>query len=116
KVPGGRQGVSFKKLVEKGDPNASHQPFVVTETTFLQTGGTLGWMVRTPKYKYVLYDKGKNREQFYDLEADRGEMRNLAIEAKYKPEIEKHRKMLNEWMNNHKPKNGKDYTRFIPTK
>lgn len=116
KVPEGRQGVSFKKLIEKGDQQAAHQPYVVTETTFLQTGGTLGWMVRTPKYKYVLYDKGKNREQFYDMETDRGEMRNLAIESKYKPEIEKHRKMLNEWMNNHKPKNGKDYTRFIPTK
>lgn len=36
--------------------------------------------MRTPRYKYVLYDKGLYREQLYDMVNDRGEMRNLAIE------------------------------------
>lgn len=44
-----------------------HQPYVVTETTF-DKGVTRGWALRTPHYKYVLYDKGLYREQLYDME------------------------------------------------
>ena len=41
--------------------------------------------------KYVLYDKGRYCEQLYDMEKDRGEMRNLAVEAAYKDELYKYR-------------------------
>ena len=82
-VPGKRQGVSFRPIVENGSADKQHQPYIVTETSFAQTASTRGWMLRTSQYKYVLYDTGKNREQLYDMETDRGEMRNLAIEKKY---------------------------------
>lgn len=105
-LPPGGQGKSFRQVAEKGDPAASHHEYVVTETLFNQTAGTQGWMVRTPKYKYVLYDAGKNREMLYDLEADPGETRNLAVESRYKAEVERHRGMLRQWMKS-RPLNGK---------
>lgn len=101
KVPQGRNGVSFRQVVEKGDAATIHRQYVVTETNFAQTAGTLGWMVRTPHYKYVLYDTGKNREMLYDMKTDRGEMCNLAIEDKYKEIVKEHRRLLEEWMDKH---------------
>ena len=62
-------------------------------------------MVRTRNYKYIVYDKGKYREQLYDMNNDRGEMINLAVEEKYKNILDQHRKLLNEWHeNNNVPK------------
>lgn len=101
KVPQGRNGVSFRQVVEQGDAATIHRQYVVTETNFAQTAGTLGWMVRTPHYKYVLYDTGKNREMLYDMKTDRGEMCNLAIEDKYKEIVKEHRRLLEEWMDKH---------------
>lgn len=105
-LPAGRQGRSFRQVAEKGDPATPHHEYVVTETLFSQTAGTQGWAVRSPKYKYVLYDCGKNREMLYDLEADPGETRNLAVESRYKAEVERHRAMLRQWMEA-RPLNGK---------
>lgn len=114
KVPQDCQGVSFRQLVEKGDANAAHTPYVVTETNFAQTAGTLGWMVRTAHYKYVLYDTGRNREQLYDMQTDRGEMCNLAIEQKYKEVLRQHRELLNEWMDKHPSKSTQYRHKYIP--
>lgn len=113
-VPQGRNGISFRTLVEKGNELEAHRPYVVTETNFAQTAGTLGWMVRTDRYKYILYDTGRNREQLYDMENDRGEMRNLAIEKKYKDTVKKHRRMLNEWMEKHPSKATRFKAKYIP--
>lgn len=96
----GQHGVSFKQLAEKANPEEQHQPYVVTETTF-DKGIARGWALRTARYKYVLYDKGLYREQLYDMENDRGEMRNLAIEKKYNDILLQHRDILNEWMKLH---------------
>ena len=90
--------------------------YVVTETIFHQTAGTMGWSVRSPRYKYVLYHAGRNREMLYDMEADPGEMRNLAVESRYTAELQRHRDMLRQWMELH-PLNGrKPQTAVIPTK
>lgn len=114
RVPKGMSGVSFRSIAESGDTQKSHQPYVVTETLFAQTGGTCGWLVRTPKYKYVLYEAGKNREMLYDMENDRGEMRNLAIERQYKEIVKQHREMLREWMQKHPTPGLYSPLRFIP--
>lgn len=113
-VPADCRGVSFRSLAESGDTQKEHQPYVVTETAFLQTGGTHGWMVRTPWYKYVLYDTGKNREMLYDMANDRGEMRNLAIEHQYRDAVKQHRALLLEWMKKHPTPGKHSPTRFIP--
>lgn len=99
-LPEGLYGVSFKSLVENADPKQTHQSYIVIETTF-DKGVARGWALRTSRYKYVLYDKGLYREQLYDMDNDRGEMRNLAIEKKYHEILLQHRAYLNEWMKLH---------------
>ena len=114
-VPSGRQGISIRPIAEKGDTSVEGQPYVVAETDFSETGGgTMGWMVRSGNYKYVLYNMGLYREQLFDMTSDRGEMRNLAVEKKYRPVLEQHRRMLEEWMKKHPVKGKVPYLRYIP--
>lgn len=94
-LPDGRRGKSFAKAAALEDDG---QEFIITETNFKQTSGTAGWMVRTPKYKYVLYDKGLYREQLFDMETDRGETINLAVESAYAPVLEQMRSKLRSWL------------------
>lgn len=99
--PHGTAGVSFRKIVEEGDIHASHQPFVVTETRF-DGSKTRGWMVRTERYKYVLYDKGRYREQLFDMLDDRGETRNLMMEKEYEEVAQQHRDILSRFMSQYR--------------
>ena len=110
-VPHGRPGESYRAIAEDGSQG---QEFIVTETNFNQTAGTLGWMVRTPRYKYVLYDKGQYREQLFDMENDRGEMRNLAVESKYHDEVLRHRAILENWLKTTPGPERQRHLRFIP--
>jgi len=57
-----------------------------------------GRMVVSEKYKYILFDGGDNREQFFDIQKDPGEMLPLMHNPKYKKEIAAHRKYLEEWI------------------
>lgn len=98
KMPEGAAGKSFRKVVEEGNPQALHQEYIITETRF-DGSKTRGWVVRTERYKYVLYDKGKYREQLFDMQHDRGEMRNLIMENAYSQELQKLRDVLEKWMN-----------------
>ena len=113
-MPEGLPGCSYKKLVEGCDVNAEHQDFVVTETLFDKGGGTRGWALRTKDFKYVMYDKGLYREQLFDMNADRGEMRNLAVEKKYESELKRHRALLNDWMKQHKTKQIRAGLNLVP--
>lgn len=88
-------GKSFRNLVEGYQTTELHD-FIVTETLF-DVSSTQGWVIRTPKYKYVIYPKGRYREQLFDMEHDRGEQINLAIESRYKGVLNQHRKLLKEW-------------------
>ena len=113
-IPEGLPGYSYKKLVEGCDVNAEHQDFVVTETLFDKGGNTRGWALRTKDFKYVMYDKGRYREQLFDMNADRGEMRNLAVEKKYEAELKRHRALLNDWMKQHKTKQIRAGLNLVP--
>ena len=114
-VPSGRKGVSIRPIAEKGDTAILGQPYIVSETVFTETGGgTMGWMVRTTDYKYILYSMGLYREQLYDMNFDRGEMHNLAVEKKYKDVVKRHRELLAEWMKNHSKNEGKTNLHYIP--
>lgn len=88
-------GKSLKSILENNSNKEVHE-FIVTETLFNQSD-TKGWMVRTPDYKYVVYDKGNHREQLFDMRKDRGEMQNLAIESRYREILNQHRALLNRW-------------------
>lgn len=106
--------MSYASLAESGDPGRTHQAYIVTETLFDKGGNTRGWMLRTQRYKYILYDKGRYREQLFDMCRDRGEMRNLAVEHKYQETLNKHRKLLYEWMNYHHVKQIRTEVHLIP--
>lgn len=93
-IPEHCRGISLRPLLEKQEK--PQRQYIVTETLF-DNAQTAGWMVRTPRYKYVLYDKGRYREQLYDIENDRGEMVNLAIESRYGELLRQHRNLLREW-------------------
>jgi arylsulfatase A-like enzyme len=56
-----------------------------------------GRMVRSQRYKYCVYSEGRQRESLVDLEADPGEMVNLAGDPRYRKILEEHRAMLAEW-------------------
>lgn len=109
-MPAGRHGRSFRSYAEKG---AEGPEYIVTETNFNQTSGTFGWMVRSARYKYVLYDKGQYREMLYDMSSDRGEMTNLAVEARYADIVREHRAVLRQWIEEHSRFKSR-HLKFIP--
>ncbi len=57
-----------------------------------------GRMVRTRRFKYNVYNSGSFREQLMDLEADPGEMNNLAYDPAYRDVLRRHQVLLREWM------------------
>lgn len=114
-LPEGADGKSFRKVVESGDPAMKHQEHIVVETKF-NLSTTRGWMVRGERYKYVLYDRGKHREQLFDMKNDRGEMRNLAVEKKYADLLQEHRDLLFEWMKQTGVKQTRPVVHDIPGK
>ena len=91
-VPEGRSGLSIRDVAEAGDPALHLRDYVVTETNFNQTA----------------------REQLYDMETDRGEMVNLAVDARYADIVKEHRAMLREWMETHPGPGRARHFRFIP--
>lgn len=58
----------------------------------------VGRMVVSAGFKYILFDGGENREQFFDLNKDSGEMNNLINHKKYMKKVKDHRAMLKEWI------------------
>jgi arylsulfatase A-like enzyme len=52
-------------------------------------------MVRTDHFKYILSDA--DAEAFFNLRSDPYEMKNLIADPKLKDEIDRHRKLLDEW-------------------
>nr|MBC8216965.1 DUF4976 domain-containing protein [Planctomycetota bacterium] len=55
-------------------------------------------MVRSDRYKYIVYAKGEMREQLFDLDLDPGETTNLVQRPEMKTTTEVHRDMLREWI------------------
>ena len=54
-------------------------------------------MLRSARYKYVVYAAGARREMLTDMAADPGEMKNLALDPAFAPVLENHRLMLKAW-------------------
>jgi len=57
-----------------------------------------GRMIRTDRFKYIVYQDGEHREQLIDLEQDPGEMTNLAEDPKHREVLEDHRRRLRRWV------------------
>ncbi len=100
-IPEELHGRSVRPLVEDPESEAVHL-FVVAETTFgsFSDGnhGVSGRMLRTPQYKYIVYDKGDYREQLFDMLDDPGETLNLAVRPEYRQVLHEYRKILRQWI------------------
>ena len=57
-----------------------------------------GRMVVSENYKYILFDQGKNREMFFDLVKDPGELHPVTNDPGYREQIEVHRQYLRDWI------------------
>ena len=66
-------------------------------------------MVRTKRFKYCIYGSGNHREQLIDMVNDSGEMKNLAGDEEYKDVLEKHRRLLQDWIKETGDKVGAEY-------
>lgn len=93
-VPGGVDGVSLRRVLEGRAPR-------VRDALFAEYYGKQSWrvpirMVRTARWKYVRY-LGYG-EELYDLDADPGELRNLATDLRSASERTRLARELDEWM------------------
>ncbi len=92
--PARYRGRSLRPVAE-GRAETLHEEVFVE--TLLSGVGMRGWSIVGPRYKYVLYQWGRNREALYDLQADPGEMVNLAVDGRYAGELARLRRALYEW-------------------
>lgn len=78
-------GIPAPEGIDGRDALAPGKEPVVVETLF-DTGErprTSGRALVDGRWKYTVYSWGRHREQLHDLEADPGELRNLAAESAY---------------------------------
>jgi len=88
------RGRSLRPLTAAKDAALHDEVYV---ETFLSAVEVKGWAIVEDRYKYVLYNHFQNREQLFDLERDRGEMLNLAVDASYRERIEAMREKMYLW-------------------
>lgn len=88
-TPQGLKGRSVRGLAE-GRPVPSWRDCLVVENARAR-------MLRTDRYKYVVYESGRNREQLLDLADDPGEMINLASDPARAAVLMEHRRLLKKW-------------------
>jgi len=102
KMPDGCLGRSVRRLAE-GRVQDAWRDYVISETSFgnwAEVGDgdfPKARMVRTDRYKYIAYDKGRRREQLIDMETDPGEMENLAGRPELANLLQQHRDYLAQW-------------------
>ncbi len=100
--PPALKGKSIRALAEGRAP-ASWRNSLVSEN-----GNSR--MVRTERYKYIVYGSGARREQLIDVIADPGEMQNLALDPAAAPVLVEHRRLLKEWYQQHGETLDRKYT------
>ncbi|MHC4707760.1 MAG: sulfatase family protein [Planctomycetota bacterium] len=92
KIPAGRHGLSLRPLAQ-GRKAVPWRDYVVAESQNAR-------MLQTARFKYCIYDSGRHREQLIDLKNDPGEMENLAEDPDFKGVMDKHRRLLQKWIEN----------------
>ena len=90
------RGQSLRPVLEK--PESTGHGFVVSEMVVGENpGASWSFMVRTKKFKYMVFPGTERNEMLFDLEADPGEMKNLAGVADLSDELLRHRALLADW-------------------
>ena len=92
-APTGLPGHSVRPVIE--NPALPGRSCVVTELqAFMSDESKKGRMIRTARYKYVVFSHGQRPELLFDLETDPGETQNLAYESAYREILSEHRALL----------------------
>ncbi|HSU19116.1 MAG TPA: sulfatase [Acidobacteriaceae bacterium] len=79
-TPTNLQGRSLVPLLE--DPDASWDRPAITQVTRRNASGpTMGYSVRTERYRYTMWSGGMDGEELYDYKDDPRELKNLATDA-----------------------------------
>jgi arylsulfatase A-like enzyme len=91
-APRAVRGRSLRAAV---DASTLEREFVVSELLYGDRSKA-GRMIRTARYKYVVFNNGSRPEQLFDLESDPGEVRNLA--GSKRKIVAEHRALLVRWM------------------
>lgn len=109
-LPEGRDGLDLRELA-KGKASGASREYLFCETdTDREIRFGMGRMVRSARFKYIVYQWGKDREQFFDLESDPGELVDLKHVRQYRKELNAHRRALEE----HCQRLGDGFRRFVP--
>jgi choline-sulfatase len=102
-VPEQIRGINLKPLVTNETVPAERK-FVVVSDNLVQGEAVNGQkpepegrMLRNNRFKYWIYNEGKQRETLYDLKNDPGEMVNLATDPKFKGDLDNCRRELTGW-------------------
>jgi choline-sulfatase len=77
-APSYLEGVSLAPLL--ADPARTVKDAAFTQ---VRRGESMGYSVRTERWRYTAWDDGRQGEQFYDMAADPGETANLASDPKW---------------------------------
>jgi arylsulfatase A-like enzyme len=88
-TPASLKGRSVRVLAEGRSPTSWR------ETQVAENGESR--MLRSARYKYVVYAAGARREMLTDMVTDPGEMKNLATDPAFAPVLKDHRRLLKEW-------------------
>ena len=92
-APKGLPGHSVRPVIE--NPALPGRSCVVTELqAFMSDETKKGRMIRTARYKYVVFSHGRRPELLFDLENDPGETQNLAYDSAYWEILSEHRALL----------------------
>lgn len=96
-------GLSLRAPAE-GTAGTDPRRFIVSSNHLVQglpvlglTMKPAGRMLRTARYKYCVYDQGRNRESLVDLEKDPGELTNLVADPAAAAILQEHRSLLLLW-------------------
>lgn len=91
-----------------GKPVSEWRDFVVVQNNLEQTGEVDGFkptmegrMVRTDRYKYCIYSRGNQRESLVDMQADPGEIKDLATDPAHRKTLLEHRELLAKFSKDH---------------
>ncbi|MEX0678086.1 MAG: sulfatase [Pirellulales bacterium] len=100
-VPDYLDGASLRPTLD--DPSESVKDAAFTQ---LRRGDYDAYSMRTPRWRYTLWDDGKKGEQLFDMQADSGETANLVADPKLADTVAELRKRVREYASGSPPQRG----------
>ncbi|HIO82116.1 TPA: DUF4976 domain-containing protein [Candidatus Poribacteria bacterium] len=92
-LPTGLSGQSLRSVIE--NPSFSGRSYVVSELQPDPKHEEMkGRMIRTARFKYIVFSHGQHPELLFDLETDPGETENLAYQVAYRETVLEHQELL----------------------